>query len=402
MKKTALVLSGGGSRGGYEIGVWQALNELGIPIHIVTGASVGSINGAMVAQGKPELSAQLWETLETHMIFDLDTGSQKQEPDGDHTAGENNTAAKTDTKKEPLSIGGIPSDEALAYAREIIKNGGAGHSGLSSLLREYIDEEAVRSSPVEYGLVTVEFPEMKPHYLFIEDIPEGMLCDYILASASCFPAVQVMEIGGEKFIDGGYADVMPVEMAMKKGAEQIIAVDLQAAGFQRRDTLDEARRALGEDFRIIKSSLDLGNFLVFDTQNTRRLIRLGYLDAMKSFGKFSGKKYTFLPNAVSPRDLDGAENAAEIFHLSPTEIYSKKTFRAALAEALQAAPDPDFDSLPSIEEIPDLLHLSSLVLLIAEDLKEKEADSYFLDRTIFRLLKEQITAANYLLKNGLV
>lgn len=50
MKKTALVLSGGGSRGAYEIGVWEALIELGIKIDLVTGTSVGSINGAFVAQ----------------------------------------------------------------------------------------------------------------------------------------------------------------------------------------------------------------------------------------------------------------------------------------------------------------------------------------------------------------
>ena len=49
--KTALVLSGGGSRGAYEAGVWQALVDLGIKIDIVTGSSVGAINGAMGCQG---------------------------------------------------------------------------------------------------------------------------------------------------------------------------------------------------------------------------------------------------------------------------------------------------------------------------------------------------------------
>ena len=38
-KRTALVLGGGGSRGAYEAGVWQALSELGIDIDIVTGCS---------------------------------------------------------------------------------------------------------------------------------------------------------------------------------------------------------------------------------------------------------------------------------------------------------------------------------------------------------------------------
>ena len=41
MGKTALILSGGGSRGAYQIGVWQALRELGEPIQMVVGASGG-------------------------------------------------------------------------------------------------------------------------------------------------------------------------------------------------------------------------------------------------------------------------------------------------------------------------------------------------------------------------
>lgn len=33
--KTALVLSGGGSRGAYQCGAWRALIELGIPVDMV-------------------------------------------------------------------------------------------------------------------------------------------------------------------------------------------------------------------------------------------------------------------------------------------------------------------------------------------------------------------------------
>ena len=65
MKKTAFVLSGGGSRGAYEIGVWKALKELGVEIDMVFGTSVGAINGAMVAQDEPELAEKLWKQMET-------------------------------------------------------------------------------------------------------------------------------------------------------------------------------------------------------------------------------------------------------------------------------------------------------------------------------------------------
>ena len=46
----ALVLSGGGSKGSYQIGVWKALRKLHIKFDIVTGTSVGALNGALVAQ----------------------------------------------------------------------------------------------------------------------------------------------------------------------------------------------------------------------------------------------------------------------------------------------------------------------------------------------------------------
>ena len=75
-KKVALVLGGGGSRGAYEAGVWQALTELGIEIDIVTGCSVGAINAAMVVQGNVDLTAQLWREIETRMVFDVPEGSQ--------------------------------------------------------------------------------------------------------------------------------------------------------------------------------------------------------------------------------------------------------------------------------------------------------------------------------------
>ena len=109
-KKTALVLSGGGARGAYEAGVWQALTELGIEIDIITGTSVGAINAAMIAQGELELACNLWKEMETHMVFDVPEGSQ-------------------------------PFD----YAREIVFNHGAGTSGLKELMEKYIDEEKVRN-----------------------------------------------------------------------------------------------------------------------------------------------------------------------------------------------------------------------------------------------------------------
>ena len=247
MKKTALVLSGGGSRGAYQIGVWEALSELDVTIDMVFGTSVGSINGAMVVQGDLELSRKLWQQMETDMIFDIETS-------------------------------GLPSEDAWAYAKEIVLRGGAGTSGLGRLLREYIDEDRVRNAAADYGLVTVEFPSLEGHFLYKSDIPYGRLADYILASASCFPAAQkyvclLYTSPSPRDVEEGYRDNLPVEMALDRGATSIIAVDLHAAGIVRHSAVRKAKE-VPDGFHMIESPLDLGNFLIFDKLNTGRIMRI--------------------------------------------------------------------------------------------------------------------------------
>lgn len=378
MAKNALVLSGGGSRGGYEIGVWQALREMGIPIHIVTGTSVGALNGAMVAQDDFDLAVTLWKELETCMIFDVDA----------HEKG----AGFFD-----FEFAGMNASEALAYAKEILLNGGAGTSGLEKIVAKYVNEEKIRASEVELGVVTVEFPSLKPHYLFTENVPCGKLTDYILASAACFPAVQAKEIDGIKFIDGGYNDVMPVELALQKDADRIIAVYLEAAGFVRRGTLETAEE-MASEVTLIQSPWDLGNFLIFDTDNTRRIIRLGYLDTMKAFGLFSGQKYTFKKEDFTSHQLQGAESAAEIFKLDPCLIYGRQQLSHKLAQAAAQTEPPITDDIHRVEDALRKLNQATLVLYIAQELREKGASSIFTHRNAFRLLKHEISAANYLLR----
>ena len=48
--KRAIVLAGGGSKGSYQIGFFKAIKKLGIKYHIVTGTSVGALNGVLFVQ----------------------------------------------------------------------------------------------------------------------------------------------------------------------------------------------------------------------------------------------------------------------------------------------------------------------------------------------------------------
>ena len=234
-KKTALVLSGGGARGAYEAGVWQALTELGIKIDIITGTSVGAINAAMVAQGELDLACSLWKEMETHMVFDVPEGSQPFE-----------------------------------YAKEIVFHHGAGTSGLKALMEKYIDEEKVRQSPMEFGITAVSLPNFKPHLLFKEDIPQGKMRDFIMASASAFPAIHSYPIDGTEYIDGGYADVLPMDMALSKNPTHVIAVNLRGIGI-----IDQEAVMSAPNLVWIETPWDLGLQFIFDIHD------LHFIDQLK-------------------------------------------------------------------------------------------------------------------------
>ncbi|MEA2041621.1 MAG: patatin-like phospholipase family protein, partial [Bacteroidota bacterium] len=73
--KYALVLSGGGFLGAYEVGAlnyinqhWTQITGLDEPMvfDIVSGISVGSLNGVMAAQGKMNELNELWSLVAEH------------------------------------------------------------------------------------------------------------------------------------------------------------------------------------------------------------------------------------------------------------------------------------------------------------------------------------------------
>lgn len=267
MNSTALVLAGGGSRGSYQIGVWQALNDLNVKIDIVTGTSVGALNAALIAMGDIEAATTMWKNITTSSILDVELD-------------------------EDLSS----REKIKEMQRKFMKNafhGGTGASPLKTLIDDVIDETIIRNSYIKFGLVVVDKATLKPIEIFADEIDDGMLCEYLIASASLYPAMKSWIIGDKQYIDGGYYDNLPVELALRGGATRVIAVDLESIGITRRKSMKKAA-----DLTVIKSYWKLGTLLVFEKDVINRNIRLGYLDTMKAFNVFSGIAYTFIRNAI--------------------------------------------------------------------------------------------------------
>lgn len=259
-----LVLGGGGAKGGYEIGVWKALKELNIPIEIITGTSVGALNGAIMAQGDYEMAEKLWSSMTIDGIIKVEKEI---------------SASNEDMGRASFLLNTIKS---------AIATHGLDITPLKLLLQEVINEKKIRESKIDFGMVTFSLTDFKPIRIFKNDIPEGKLIDYLLASA-CFPAFRPHEIDNKKFIDGGVYDNIPVSLMLDKGIKNIIVVDVSGMGFVRKvDTR-------GVHITYIKNSEDLGGTLNFDKGRTKINIEIGYYDTLKAFGKLLGKHYYFIP-----------------------------------------------------------------------------------------------------------
>ena len=69
MEKKAIVLCGGGAKGAYQIGALKALNKVGYKYDIVTGTSVGALNGAFAVMGDIKKAENIWSKLDMEGIF---------------------------------------------------------------------------------------------------------------------------------------------------------------------------------------------------------------------------------------------------------------------------------------------------------------------------------------------
>src|SRR5699024_9632711 len=117
----------------------------------------------MYVLGQYETARDMWLTIRSEDVLDLP----------DPAAG-------------PRALG-----EAV---RQIVAEGGLDISPLEGIVARVLDEDALRASPIKFGLVTVEKRGLRPHELTLDEIPRGKLADYLLASAACYPAMPARTI----------------------------------------------------------------------------------------------------------------------------------------------------------------------------------------------------------------
>jgi NTE family protein len=184
--RTALVLGGGGTRGAVQIGMLQVLTEHGFVPDRVYGSSVGAVNGVAFA-GDPtrrgvERMTRIWTGL---------------------------------TRDDVYPQGRLHGPWLYFQQRDSVYP----NSGLRQVIDDGITFERLEDAAVPVEVVATSLTDGRPRWFTY-----GSAVDAVLASSAVPAIFPPVEIDGERFIDGGVVDNVPIRRAIEGGATRIVVL----------------------------------------------------------------------------------------------------------------------------------------------------------------------------------
>jgi NTE family protein len=238
---TGLILTGGGARAAYQVGVLKAVAKIrrsaapwqyGNPFPVITGTSAGAINAAALAthcddfDGAVASMANVWENFRAEQVYRSDAIGVIQ------------TGARWLTM---MSLGWVIARWRRARLRSLLDN-----SPLEGLLNQMVAvqrlPEVMRSGHLQALAVTASSYSSGTHVTFYDSLNEfdpwnrsqrvavhsPITVQHLLASAAIpfvFPAVP-LDFDGvtEYFGDGSMRQSAPISPAVHLGARRILVI----------------------------------------------------------------------------------------------------------------------------------------------------------------------------------
>lgn len=174
--KVALALGSGSAKGMAHIGVWKMLADEGIPIDIVTGTSIGSVVGGMIAYGLTyQEGAKIMNGLKWGQIV------------------------------RPT----IP-------LKSIVQNG-----PLVQLVRNTLGDVNIEDLKLPYAAVASELATGEAHIM-----KSGSLAHAISASTAIPAVMRPVNYQGKILVDGAVVHPVPAALARSMGADIVLAVNI--------------------------------------------------------------------------------------------------------------------------------------------------------------------------------
>ncbi|SEA03414.1 patatin-like phospholipase family protein [Alkalimonas amylolytica] len=218
----ALVLGGGGARGGAHLGVIRYLEQQQIPVDLVVGTSIGAFVGGLYASGKSP------DQIE-RILTELPWGEGFQDRVQRH---EMPARRKQQRDAYPIQLElGVRLD-GVHLPKGVLH----GQAMAELLQRAY----GLQANQLDFNALAIPFRAVAADLVSGEAVvlAEGSLLQAVQASMSIPGVVSPLEINQRILVDGGVANNLPVDVAKALGAERIIAVSIDAPLLQKEDLTD--------------------------------------------------------------------------------------------------------------------------------------------------------------------
>lgn len=190
-EKIGLVLEGGAMRGMYTAGVLDLLMDNGIKADLVIGVSAGAIHGCGYVSGQRGRSIRYYEKYRGDRRF--------------------------------MGLWSLLTTGELVGTKFCYED--------IPLRLDPFDEKAFEASDIDFYLTVTNLETGKAEYIHCDELRVGAGMDYMRAGASMPLCSHIVEIGGNKYLDGGVADSIPYEAARALGCTRCIVVLTRPAGY---------------------------------------------------------------------------------------------------------------------------------------------------------------------------
>lgn len=272
--KIGLVLSGGGAKGAYQIGMMRALEELGISkqIKVISGTSIGAFNALSYAVGGTEKMREVMKNF--YPCYER---------------GMDNDVSDLQTAKDRVMSGTVGMDEFISdpsYRRSSSKP-------FAEYMRTALPDELLKKYTAKVYACAYSLEDACPRYFALNDLPAEEQRQIVIASGSLSFVFPPIAYRGQHYLDGGEIpeicqngapeDKIPLLPAVGMGLDAIIVSFLIAS-----DTVNTGLVPPATIYRELRPSVPLEAYpgagtLDFSPEKLASHEALGYADTLRSF-----------------------------------------------------------------------------------------------------------------------
>ncbi len=324
----AMVLAGGGAKGAAHVGVLEYIYELGIPVDMVLGTSMGGLMGGLIAMG---YAPEAIDSILTHTDWRVMMS--------DNIPGENLSYERKQYRERfRLSIPFHYENQVDEEVRGILSNASSGENRgkimdnipdgyvygynvnniIGALTVGYQDSLDFTTFPVPFCCVSTDMVSMKAKYWTSGRVGEAMRAT--MSIPGYFRPVRTNDM---VHIDGGTRNNFPSDMAREMGADYVIGVDLSwpndkehlnsLTAILHQGIILMGEEALERNQKLVDVYIhpDVRNttMMSFDDESIADNIRLGYESAKAHRNELAsivaevGKTYSRVLNNTPATDL---------------------------------------------------------------------------------------------------